>query len=92
MIHTRQRDITPADIFIPSRPPSYSDCQLHRVFAVNISVCVMTRLYQNLTADREGVTVAFFHPQLMAVTVMWLRQVTGVNWQVYLVAVVRGVS
>lgn len=50
--------------------------------AVNISVGVMTRQHQNLTADGEGVTVAFFRPQLMEVTVMWRRQVTGVNWQV----------
>lgn len=79
-------------IFISLQRPSYSDCQLHRVFAVNISVCVMTRQYQNLTADGERVTVAFFHPQLMEVTVMWHRQVTLGNWQVYLVAVVWGVS
>lgn len=54
----------------------------------NISVCVMTR--QFLTADGEGATVASLHPQLMEVTVMWRRQVTGANWQLYLVAVVSG--
>lgn len=48
----------------------------------------MTR--QFLTADGEGATVASLHPQLMEVTVMWRRQVTGANWQLYLVAVVSG--
>lgn len=47
---------------------SFSDCQLHTAFAVNIGVGVMTRQYQNLTADDgEGATADFFHPQLMEV-------------------------
>lgn len=33
---------------------------MHGVFAVNISVGVMTRQDQNLTADGEGVTVGLF--------------------------------
>lgn len=33
---------------------------------------------------------SFLPPQLMAVTVMWRRQVTGANWQVCVVAVVWG--
>lgn len=46
----------------------------------------------HLTADCEGVTVAFPRLQLTEVTVMWRRHVTAVHWQVYLVAVVWGVS
>lgn len=54
----RRRDFIPVDIiFMSSRRPCYSDCRVHRVFAVNISVGVMTRQDQNLTADGEGVTV-----------------------------------
>ena len=45
-------------IFMSLRRPSCSDCRLHGVFAVNISVHVITRQYQNLTADGEGVTVS----------------------------------
>lgn len=84
----RPRDFILVDvIFISIQGPSYSDCQFHRVFAVNISVGLMTRQHQNPTAVSEGLTPAFFHPQLMEVTVMWQRQVTGVDWQVYLAAV-----
>lgn len=84
-------DMRPSDsvvvdiIFISTRGPCYSNCQFHSVFVVNMSVGLMTR-YQNLTADGEGLTVISFHPQLMEVTVMWHRQVTRVNWQVYFVA------
>lgn len=71
VIHVRPRDFLLVDtIFISSRPPSYSDCQLRGVFAANIGVGVMTRQYQNLTADGRGVTVVSFHPQLTGVTVM----------------------
>lgn len=45
---------------------------------------------QDLPADGGRVTAASFPPQLMAVTVMRHRQVTGVDWQVGPVALVWG--
>lgn len=78
VIHTRLKDLTPVDIiFISSLPVCAGG-----VFAV-------TRPHQNPTADAYGVTVAVFpSPKLTEVTVMWPRQVTAADWQLYLVAVV----
>lgn len=57
---TRPRDFLLVDIvFISIRGRSYSDCQFHRVFVVNISVGLMIG-YQNLTVVGEGLTVASF--------------------------------